>query len=281
MDVVFNVIIRDRLAFAMNSIRILYELRRRVKGPQDIVEDYVLRGAIERYLHLALEAIIDVGMRLASISGFTKPERYRDVARVFRDCGALNVDDARKLELWIGLRNILVLGYTEIDYKRLYEALSEINELERFVKKIYEYVEDKDIDPEEKVLDTIINKIRKILEKEENMVFAYVFGSYAMGKYRRGSDIDIAIYTKKPLNWRELVKLALKLEDSLGVRVDIVDLRTTPPLLAYEIISKGIIVVEKDKEERISFETRILKKYLDLKPRLKRYYNEILSKQTR
>jgi uncharacterized protein YutE (UPF0331/DUF86 family)/predicted nucleotidyltransferase len=277
---VFEVIIKDRLAFAKNYIKVLYELRSRVKEPRDIIEDYILRGAIERYLHLALEAIIDVGMRLASTLGLKKPERYRDVARVFRDCGAIDVDDMKRLELWIGLRNILVHGYAEIDYEKLYQALSEIDELELFVEKIYECVEGRDIDPQAKTLEGIVGKVREVLERKENVIFAYVFGSYATGKYIRGSDIDIAVYTKKPLKWRELIELALELEDSLGVEVDVVDLRTAPLLLAYEVISKGVVVVERDKEERIGFETRVLKEYLDLKPRLERYYSEVLSKRT-
>ncbi|MET1159624.1 MAG: HepT-like ribonuclease domain-containing protein [Thermoprotei archaeon] len=270
-------IVRDRLAFAKNCIGILYKLRSSIGKPEDIVDDPVLRGAIERYLHLVLEAIIDTGMRLASIMRLGKPERYRDVAKMLRNCGILDDSEAKRLELWIGLRNILVHGYAEIDYEKLYEALNEIEELERFINKIYRYTVDKNIDPEIKDEEALIAKAREALEKRSDILFAYIFGSRATGRYRDKSDIDIAIYTEKPLRWREFVELALELEDSLGIRVDLVDLRTAPLILAYEIISNGVVIIDRNREKRVEFETRILKEYLDLKPRLEKYYDEILS----
>ncbi|MGC8983385.1 MAG: hypothetical protein ACP5KA_06540 [Desulfurococcaceae archaeon] len=48
------VIIKDKLVLVKNYVKILRELRSQVKEPRDF-EDYVLRGAIEQYLHLAPE----------------------------------------------------------------------------------------------------------------------------------------------------------------------------------------------------------------------------------
>lgn len=271
-------IIRDRLAFAENCIKILYKLRSGFREPRDIAEDVVLRGAVERYLHLALEALIDVGMRLASMLGLAKPERYRDVAKVFRDCGALDYAESRRLELWIGLRNILVHGYAEISYEELFKVLQEVEELESLVTKISRYVLSKDIDPQERALDRILAIVREVLEMESDIVFAYIFGSYATGRCSGESDVDIAIYSREPLSWRKLVELKLKLEDALDLNVDVVDLRTAPPLLTYEVISKGVVVMDRDRGERLSFETRALKEYLDLKLRLEKYYETLLSR---
>lgn len=270
-------IVKNRLAFAKSCIGILYKLRTSVGKPEDIAGDLVLRGAIERYLHLAIEAVIDAGMRLASLLKLGKPERYRDIARILRDCGILDASEARKLELWIDLRNILVHGYAEIDYEKLYGALSEVEELEHLVNKIYRYTADKNIDSEVRGDEDFVAKVREVLEKKSNILFAYIFGSRATSGYRDRSDIDVAIYAENLLKWREFIELALELEDYLGVRVDLVDLRTAPLLLAYEVISNGIVIIDRSREKRVEFETKILKEYLDLKPRLERYYSEILS----
>ena len=40
-------------------------------------------------------------------------------------------------------------------------------------------------------------KNQKTLEKERNILFAYIFGSYARGEARENSDIDLAIYVKR------------------------------------------------------------------------------------
>ncbi|MDK6027921.1 DUF86 domain-containing protein [Ignisphaera sp. 4213-co] len=242
-------------------------------------EDYVLRGAIERYLHLAIEAIIDVGMRIASILKLIKPERYRDVAKIFRECGVLSYDESKRLELWIGLRNVLVHGYARIDYGKLYEVLQNIEELENFVNRIFEYVANRGVDPQKESLSNIVDSVKKVLEKRSNIVFAYVFGSYATGVYRDESDVDVAIYTRNSMGWRELVELILELEDATNKKVDVVDLRTAPLLLACEVVSKGIVVVDRGVEERIDFEVKTLKECLDFRPRLEKYYSEVLSRQ--
>ncbi len=43
----------------------------------------------------------------------------------------------------------------------------------------------------------IIKKCKDILMKYEDIVFSYIFGSYAQNSIRENSDIDIAIYLKK------------------------------------------------------------------------------------
>jgi predicted nucleotidyltransferase len=59
-------------------------------------------------------------------------------------------------------------------------------------------------------------RVRKVLERESDVVFAYIFGSYATGEWREGSDVDVAAYARRPLGWRKRVRLALELEDRLG-----------------------------------------------------------------
>ena len=275
---VLGMIIKDRLALARGYIELLRKLRSRVRSVGDLVEDYLVRGAIERYLHLTLEAIIDAGMRFTAILGLPRLERYQDVARILRDQGVLDDEESRRLELWISLRNILVHGYARLDYEKLYEALSGVEELEHIIEKMHGYVESKSVDPEVAASQELVARVRGVLERYEGIVFAYIFGSHAKGTAREGSDVDVAVYTAKPLGWRDLVKLTLELEDTLGSKVDVVDLRTAPPLLAYEVVSKGVPVLERSREERVEFEVRVLKEYLDLKPRLERYYREHLSR---
>ncbi len=41
-----------------------------------------------------------------------------------------------------------------------------------------------------------MEKIKEILEREPEVLFAYLFGSYAKGTQDKNSDIDIAIYLK-------------------------------------------------------------------------------------
>ena len=58
----------------------------------------------------------------------------------------------------------------------------------------------------------------------------WVFGSRAKGTARRGSDLDLAIDTGRPLTRAETDALADAFHDSdLSYRVDVVDLHTVEP----------------------------------------------------
>jgi len=268
------VILRGRLALALNYVSLLERLSSRVSDVT-VLEDPVLRGAVERYLHLAVEALIDVGMRLCSVLRLRKPETYRDVARVLRESGILGEEESKRFELWIGFRNVLVHGYAHLDPERLLQALREVGELRRIAEKLSRFIAEKNIDPGEGLND-VLERVRKVLEPRMFVVFAYVFGSRVHGRYSLKNDVDVAIYTEKHASWRDLVDTLNALEDELKCRVDLVHLNTAPLTLAYEVISTGVLVLDRKPEERVEYEVRVLKEYLDLKPRLEEYLRSLL-----
>ncbi len=269
-------ILRERLTLAMNYVGILEDLRSRVCGVESL-RDPVVRGAVERYLHLAVEALIDVGMRLCSILQLRRPESYRDVARVLREAGILGDEDARRLELWIGLRNILVHGYARIDVEKLLQALQEAGELREIASKLVSFIVERDLDPgvgDE--LRELVEKVRRVLEKRSFVVFAYIFGSRVRRERAVKGDVDVAIYAGRGLSWRELVEMMNELEDLVGTRVDLVDLSTAPLTLAYEAVKTGVVALDRDPEKRVEYEVKILREYLDLKPRLENYFRTVI-----
>jgi len=125
-------------------------------------------------------------------------------------------------------------------------------------------------------LEDILESVRRVLEVRRFIVFAYIFGSRVHRKYVLKGDIDVAIYTEGDVSWRDLVDTMNTLEDELKCRVDLMHLNTASPSLAYEVISTGVLVLDKRPEERVEYEVRVLKEYLDLKPRLEEYFKAIL-----
>ncbi len=125
-------------------------------------------------------------------------------------------------------------------------------------------------------LRRLIEKVRKVLEKRDYIVSAYIFGSRVHRRYSVKEDVDIAIYTERKITWRELVEIMNELEDEVKTRVDLVDLNTAPLALAYEIVRTSILVLDRKPELRIEYEVKILKKYLDLKPRLEEYFRALV-----
>lgn len=70
----------------------------------------------------------------------------------------------------------------------------------------------------------------------------YLFGSYAKGTARQGSDIDIAIDTGKRLNLHER-QFLWNLLDALPTvqNIDLIDMHAIPNDMKEEILTKGVI----------------------------------------
>lgn len=117
-----------------------------------------------------------------------------------------------------------------------------------------------------------MENIKKILEKEPNVLFAYLFGSYAKGIQNERSDIDIAIFLREPcLLERDPLypsRLAIRIERALAGKkpVDIRVLNGSTLRFKSQVLRYGKLLFSKDEKRRIEFETRSLAYYYDFKP---------------
>lgn len=99
-----------------------------------------------------------------------------------------------------------------------------------------------------KKLNKIIEKIKdleKDIKKEYRAEIIGIFGSYARGEEKKGSDIDILVRFENGATLFDFVGLANFLEEKLGVKVDVVSERALRPELKEDILKE---VVEIWKE---------------------------------
>jgi len=61
--------------------------------------------------------------------------------------------------------------------------------------------------------------------------------------------------------------VARSLENAVQPRVDfdVRSLNYAPAYFQYEVISKGVVVLERDHEKRVDYEAHLISEYLDLK----------------
>ncbi len=74
----------------------------------------------------------------------------------------------------------------------------------------------------------------------------WIYGSFAHGRARRDSDLDIAILPDRPLDSWERIERALDVGSRLRRDVDLVDLRKVSPVLRFEVVTRGIRVAARD-----------------------------------
>ena len=73
----------------------------------------------------------------------------------------------------------------------------------------------------------------------------WVFGSAARGQLRDDSDVDLAVLCAEPLGHARFV-LMDRVSLALGRDVDVIDLRAAPAHLAWEIVTTGRVISERD-----------------------------------
>lgn len=96
------------------------------------------------------------------------------------------------------------------------------------------------------------NKIKSLLSLQDEVEFAYLFGSYAKGSYTDKSDVDIAVYlTDTSLDNR--LEVHHLLEVLLKKKVDLIVLNDVKNMYLLEAILRDGIVI-KDEEGRAFFE---------------------------
>ncbi len=91
--------------------------------------------------------------------------------------------------------------------------------------------------------------LREALRTEQNVRFAFLFGSAARGDDSEGSDLDLIVEMRDSSLVR-IVDLELKLEELLERRVDVLTLEDAGanPVLLAEAVAEGRTIV--DREER-------------------------------
>jgi len=125
-----------------------------------------------------------------------------------------------------------------------------------------------------------LKKLRDFLKQREEIVFAYVFGSFSEGLPHR--DIDVGVYVdEKRVSKDEAIDYALELSANTEVNtkinaIDIKVINYMPVGLQYNIL-KGILLFSRNDELRFEFIEATLKKYFDIYPKRKQILIDILS----
>ncbi len=90
--------------------------------------------------------------------------------------------------------------------------------------------------------ESVLNRVRELLMREDKVLLAIVFGSFVELESFR--DIDIAVYSlDTSLDY--IAKLSAELELELGIPVDIVPITELDPYFKLSILTKGRVILEK------------------------------------
>jgi len=103
----------------------------------EIVNDLDKKGAIERYLYLAIQATIDLAEAVIAFKNFRKPSTLSESFYILNEEGIITPELTEKMAKMTGFRNVIAHDYEKLDYNIVYDALqNKLNDIDVFLDRV-------------------------------------------------------------------------------------------------------------------------------------------------
>jgi uncharacterized protein YutE (UPF0331/DUF86 family) len=134
------VVDRFVVAARLTKIREYVALLRKIRGlanERHFVSDPLIYGNAERYLQLAIQAVLDISHHIVADRNLPLPADSKSLFGLLAREKVISRALATKLAAMAGFRNILVHEYLEIDRHRVYRALTtDLRDFESFIRAV-------------------------------------------------------------------------------------------------------------------------------------------------
>ncbi|MBI4766854.1 MAG: nucleotidyltransferase domain-containing protein [Deltaproteobacteria bacterium] len=110
--------------------------------------------------------------------------------------------------------------------------------------------------------------VGRIAGKDDNVIFALIFGSFSKGRPKGDSDLDMAIFFKTPLEGLDLLFYRSRLSELTGKEVDLTVLNRASAFLRHQVMKYGHALLIKDRSiysrfrEKTIYDYGVYKKHL-------------------
>jgi uncharacterized protein YutE (UPF0331/DUF86 family) len=117
-----------------------------LKGAEDInwekyQSDLRVKAFVERYLHLAIEEVIDIANHLVSFYRWREPTGYRDLFTILKEHGIIDEEHLSAFQNMASFRNVLVHRYETIDDEMVFGIFKKrLDDFELFITLVLNWV---------------------------------------------------------------------------------------------------------------------------------------------
>ncbi len=115
-------------------------------------------------------------------------------------------------------------------------------------------------------LGEAIQRAAELLAAEPRIRVVFLFGSAARQGMLPPRDVDLAFCARPPLALPELLELQGRLQERVGLAVDLVSLDDAPIVLAHEIIEGGRCLYARSPDDETEVVTRTRSRWWDWLP---------------
>lgn len=128
-------VLQKRVKKAQEYLHYLDDIRAKY-NKEEFKNNPMIFGSTERFLHLVIEALLDIGNHIISDQNLGEVEFYKDIPELLYQNDYINGEQKEIFIRITGFRNILVHEYLEIDLDIVYKILkNNLNDLHSILKE--------------------------------------------------------------------------------------------------------------------------------------------------
>jgi len=132
-------VIENKISAAQKYLKILENYQKYSR--EEIEKNIDLRGAVERYLYLAVQAAIDLAEAVISFKNLRKPTTMAESFNILNEEGIIGEEFVNQMIKMVGFRNIIAHDYGEINYDIVYDILHHrLKDIEKFIEIVKEKI---------------------------------------------------------------------------------------------------------------------------------------------
>lgn len=107
-------VIENKISAILRYIGFLKGYRSR--SLREVENNIMLRGAVERYLYLAIQATLDLSEAIIAYKNLPKPSTYSESFDILNEANIITKKSAEKLRRMAGFRNVIAHDYEQLDF---------------------------------------------------------------------------------------------------------------------------------------------------------------------
>ena len=134
--------IRRKISLIQDELAHLVELSR--FSFNEVVSDFVKQSAVERILERTISRAIDVNNHLLSelaSKDTSPPKDFKETFMRMAELGVYPVEFAGQISRSVGTRNVLVHEYDKVDYRKIYNSISDcLRDYHQYCEYILEFL---------------------------------------------------------------------------------------------------------------------------------------------
>lgn len=128
-------VIENKISEARKYLKILERYKK--YSQKEIVDDIDIKGALERYLYLAAQSVIDLADAIIAYKKFRKPTTLSESFYILNEENIISGELTEKMVKMTGFRNTIAHDYGKLNYDIVYNALhGNLKEIEEFLEVV-------------------------------------------------------------------------------------------------------------------------------------------------